>query len=105
MSEVTELGHGHSPAAWTAVVIMLLGFTGGVIAFYFSLSGIVWACAAGASAASASRAGGAASAAASTTSNPRSAFRSAASARAPATRSSSTTQWTCLGTYLGPLTP
>ncbi len=44
MSEVTELGHGHSPAAWTAVVIMLLGFTGGVIAFFFSLSWMVWAC-------------------------------------------------------------
>lgn len=46
MSEVTELGHGHSPAAWIAVVIMLLGFTGGAIAFFFSLSWIVWACAA-----------------------------------------------------------
>ncbi|MET0843611.1 MAG: HGxxPAAW family protein, partial [Mycetocola sp.] len=25
-AESTDLGHGHSPAAWTAVVVMLLAF-------------------------------------------------------------------------------
>ncbi|HET8957647.1 MAG TPA: DUF6704 family protein, partial [Microcella sp.] len=36
-------GHGHSPAAWTAVVIMLVGFTVGTIAFFFELAPVVWA--------------------------------------------------------------
>lgn len=31
--EVDELSHGHSPAAWTAVVIMLIGFSLGTV-FY-----------------------------------------------------------------------
>ena len=37
MNDVThdpdELGHGHSPAAWTAVVIMLIGVTTGTFFF------------------------------------------------------------------------
>ncbi|GAA2917613.1 F0F1-type ATP synthase assembly protein I [Microbacterium keratanolyticum] len=43
---IADPGHGHSPAAWTAVVIMLLGFTIGTVAFFLDLPAIVWASAA-----------------------------------------------------------
>lgn len=33
--EVSEPGHGNSPAAWAAVIIMLVGFTAGTFAFWF----------------------------------------------------------------------
>lgn len=39
MSADNEPGHGNSPAAWTAVTIMLVAFTVGTFAFWFS---IVW---------------------------------------------------------------
>lgn len=42
-TESSEGSHGHSPAAWTAVVIMLLGFTIGTIAFYLIVPWLVWA--------------------------------------------------------------
>lgn len=35
MSDENEPGHGNSPAAWVAVVIMLIGFAGGTLAFWF----------------------------------------------------------------------
>jgi hypothetical protein len=41
----TEPGHGHSPAAWTAVIIMLVAFTIGAVAFFYDLPIIVWAAA------------------------------------------------------------
>ena len=40
MSE-SEPGHGNSPAAWTAVIIMLVGFTIGTVAFFFDLPWVV----------------------------------------------------------------
>ncbi|HEY0259839.1 MAG TPA: DUF6704 family protein [Lacisediminihabitans sp.] len=44
MSEdISEPGEGNSPAAWTAVIIMLLAFTIGTIAFFFDQPVIVWA--------------------------------------------------------------
>lgn len=43
---IADPGHGHSPAAWTAVVIMLVGFTAGTIAFCFGQVALVWASAA-----------------------------------------------------------
>ncbi len=43
MNAQNDLGHGHSPAAWTAVVIMLVGFTVGTIAFFFEIAPVVWA--------------------------------------------------------------
>lgn len=46
MNEQNDPGHGHSPAAWTAVVIMLVGFTIGTIAFFFEIAWVVWASAA-----------------------------------------------------------
>ncbi|KDP90044.1 MULTISPECIES: DUF6704 family protein [Clavibacter] len=42
-TESAEPGHGNSPAAWTAVVIMLVAFTVGTIAFWFAIEPVVWA--------------------------------------------------------------
>jgi len=36
-------GHGHSPAAWTAVIIMLAAFVIGTLAYWFDLAWLVWA--------------------------------------------------------------
>lgn len=36
-----EPGHGHSPAAWTAVVIMVVAFLIGTVAFYLQLPWVV----------------------------------------------------------------
>lgn len=45
MSDVheNEPGHGNSPAAWVAVIIMLVAFTIGTLAFWFDLAWLVWA--------------------------------------------------------------
>jgi len=43
MSTETEPGHGNSPAAWTAVVIMLVGIAGGTVAFFLDVAWLVWA--------------------------------------------------------------
>ncbi|RLK49217.1 DUF6704 family protein [Microbacterium telephonicum] len=40
---IDDPGHGHSPAAWTAVVIMLLGVTLGTLFYWFDLPILVWA--------------------------------------------------------------
>jgi len=40
---IGDPGHGHSPAAWTAVVIMLAAFTIGTVAFFLDVAWIVWA--------------------------------------------------------------
>ena len=39
----SEPGEGNSPAAWTAVVIMLVAFSIGTVAFFFSVAWVVWA--------------------------------------------------------------
>ncbi|MDQ4212803.1 DUF6704 family protein [Microbacterium sp. ASV81] len=39
---IADPGHGHSPAAWTAVVIMLLGFAVGTTAFFLEVPVVVW---------------------------------------------------------------
>jgi hypothetical protein len=39
----SESGHGNSPAAWTAVIIMLVAFAIGTLAFWFSIAWLVWA--------------------------------------------------------------
>lgn len=39
-------GHGNSPAAWTAVIIILVAFTIGTFAFWFDIAWLVWASAA-----------------------------------------------------------
>lgn len=45
-AESTEPGHGNSPAAWTAVAIMLIAFAIGTLAFWFEIVWLVWASAA-----------------------------------------------------------
>ena len=40
MSE-SDPGHGNSPAAWTAVIIMLVGFAVGTVAFFLDLPWVV----------------------------------------------------------------
>ena len=42
MEAQSEPGHGNSPAAWTAVVIMLVGFAGGTLAFWLDIAWLVW---------------------------------------------------------------
>jgi hypothetical protein len=45
-NSIADPGHGHSPAAWTAVVIMLVGFAAGTLAFCLEQPAFVWASAA-----------------------------------------------------------
>lgn len=40
---IADPGHGHSPAAWAAVVIMLLGFVLGTLFFCLEQPTLVWA--------------------------------------------------------------
>lgn len=40
---IGDPGHGHSPAAWTAVVIMLVAVTLGVLFFWLDIPALVWA--------------------------------------------------------------
>ena len=42
-SPIADPGHGHSPAAWIAVTIMLLAFTIGTVAFVMDAPTVVWA--------------------------------------------------------------
>ncbi|PPL20560.1 DUF6704 family protein [Microterricola pindariensis] len=42
-TESVEPGHGNSPAAWTSVVIMLLAFLIGTVAFFLEQEWLVWA--------------------------------------------------------------
>jgi hypothetical protein len=39
--EQGDPGHGNSPAAWTAVIIMLIAFTIGTLAFWFDIAWLV----------------------------------------------------------------
>ena len=43
MSTEPDAGHGNSPAAWTAVIIMLVAFTIGTVAFWFDAAWLVYA--------------------------------------------------------------
>lgn len=45
MTIESEPGHGNSPAAWTGVIIMLVAFVIGTVAFWFDLPAIVFAAA------------------------------------------------------------
>lgn len=40
---IGDPGHGNSPAAWTAVIIMLAAIAIGTLAFFFSWVWLVWA--------------------------------------------------------------
>ncbi|KAM9862724.1 hypothetical protein ACI1US_01448 [Leucobacter sp. BZR 635] len=37
-------GHGDSPAAWTAVVVMLIGIAAGTVFFFLQMPTLVWVC-------------------------------------------------------------
>ena len=43
---IGDPGHGHSPAAWTAVIIMLVAIAIGTVAFYLDVPWLVWTSAA-----------------------------------------------------------
>ena len=43
MSIESDPGHGNSPAAWTAVIIMLVAVAIGTLAFWFDIAWLVWA--------------------------------------------------------------
>ena len=38
----SDPGHGDSPAAWTAIIVMLLGFALGTVAFFLHQAWLVW---------------------------------------------------------------
>jgi hypothetical protein len=44
--DFSDPGHGHSPAAWTAVIIMLIAFTIGTLGFWLDMPAVVWGAAA-----------------------------------------------------------
>jgi hypothetical protein len=37
----SDPGHGHSPAAWTAVIVMLITLSIGTVAFFFAMWSVV----------------------------------------------------------------
>ena len=39
---IGDPGHGHSPAAWTAVIIMLVGVAIGTFFFFLDMPVLVW---------------------------------------------------------------
>ncbi|MDF2849237.1 MAG: hypothetical protein K0R97_3219 [Oerskovia sp.] len=42
-NNIGDPGHGHSPAAWTAVVIMLVAVSLGTLFFFLDIPMLVWA--------------------------------------------------------------
>ena len=42
-NDIVDPGEGHSPAAWTAVIVMLAAFAIGTIAFVLAIVWLVWA--------------------------------------------------------------
>lgn len=40
---IDDPGHGHSPAAWTAVIIMLVAVALGTLFFFLDIPALVWA--------------------------------------------------------------
>ena len=38
---IGDPGHGHSPAAWTAVIIMLVAITAGTVFFFLEMPALV----------------------------------------------------------------
>ncbi|MBF4569288.1 hypothetical protein ITJ57_11010 [Plantibacter sp. VKM Ac-2880] len=41
-TDPSDPGHGHSPAAWTAVIIMLVAFAAGTVFFWLDMPLLVW---------------------------------------------------------------
>lgn len=42
-NDIGDPGHGHSPAAWTAVVIMLVAVALGTLFYWLDMPVLVWA--------------------------------------------------------------
>lgn len=41
-ADISDPGHGHSPAAWIAVIVMMIGFTVGALGFWFVSMWMIW---------------------------------------------------------------
>lgn len=41
-ADISDPGHGHSPAAWTTVIIMMVAFAIGAFAFWFVSMPLIW---------------------------------------------------------------
>lgn len=41
--DIADPGHGHSPAAWIAVTIIVVAFIAGTLFFWFDQAALVWA--------------------------------------------------------------
>ncbi|MBX3092422.1 MAG: hypothetical protein KF801_07910 [Cryobacterium sp.] len=41
-TDISDPGHGHSPAAWTAVIVMMVAFLLGTLAFWFVSTWLFW---------------------------------------------------------------
>lgn len=41
--DIADPGHGHSPAAWVAVTIMVVALIAGTLFFWFDQAVLVWA--------------------------------------------------------------
>lgn len=44
--DIADPGHGHSPASWVAVTIMVIAIIAGTVFFWFDQAVLVWASAA-----------------------------------------------------------
>lgn len=42
MTDTHDPGHGNSPAAWVAVIIMLIAFAAGTLFFWLDMPAFVW---------------------------------------------------------------
>jgi len=43
VTDTHDPGHGNSPAAWVAVIIMLVAFAAGTVFFWLEMPALVWA--------------------------------------------------------------
>jgi hypothetical protein len=43
MNDANDPGHGSSPAAWTTVIIMIIGVSAGTLFFWLDMPEFVWA--------------------------------------------------------------
>lgn len=41
-ADISDPGHGHSPAAWVAVIVMVIGFVLGAFGFWFVSMWLIW---------------------------------------------------------------
>lgn len=41
-ADISDPGHGHSPAAWVAVIVMIIGFVVGALGFWFVSMWMIW---------------------------------------------------------------